>query len=103
MRFEDCVATISDELPLADRKTIREERDWLTIQSEIIRKRDDRMTTARTRKLINQLHGVPRTLYSLTVQFEKLIHPETVPIQVLWGLLYLNIRVCISTYMSVPH
>jgi serine phosphatase RsbU (regulator of sigma subunit) len=93
-RYQDIVEAISDGLLSDnDRKIITESRDFQTIQEEMQNKRLDPTISSHSRRLLNQLQPLPRTLNDLERFFQHAVHPEKLPMESLWGLLYLNFMV----------
>jgi hypothetical protein len=80
----------------ADRRTVRDPRDWQSIQQDIASKRQAREVTPQMRRLVNQYLPVPRAVYTLAAEFENSVKPEIPHTEVLWGLLHLNIKVLIT-------
>jgi hypothetical protein len=92
-RYKDIVGAILDALPQSDRTTITESRDFQTIQQEIHRKRLDTALSPNDKKLINQFQPLPGTLNDFVRFFEQNVQPHKPPMEPLWGLIYLNLKV----------
>jgi len=77
----------------ADQQKIKEPRDWQTLYSDIRRRGLDKDALPATKRLLNHLQLIPRTLATLIGIFTKAISPNEADFNVLWGLLDLNIAV----------
>lgn len=93
-RYDDILAAICEDLLSGtDRKAIRENRDWQTLQAEIHYKRVDPQLSPTGKRVLNQLQPLPRTLNDFVVYFQNAVHPETPDMNPLWGLAFLTLKV----------
>lgn len=93
-RYKDILLALDEDLlSQADRNAIREKRDWQTLQAEIQRKRLDPNLNATSKRLINRFQPLPRTLNELAGFFQHAVKPLEPPMEQLWGLVYLNLKV----------
>jgi hypothetical protein len=77
----------------ADRVYVLEPRDHNTVSTDIHAKSTDSTTSLTSRRLLSQVHQVPRSLASLSLNFTAALLPHPVNLELLWGLLSLNIKV----------
>ena len=77
----------------ADWEKIMEKRDWLSIQNDIRSRGAQHETSPVTRRLLNHMQPLPRSLKNLVDLFTKAIEPAVTSYNVVWGLLSLNIKV----------
>jgi hypothetical protein len=97
-RYKDILLALDDELLSdSDRNVINAKRDWQTLQAEILRKRLDPALNPTSRQLLNRFQPLPKTLNVLVKFFQNAVQPHEPPMEYLWGLVYLNIKV-ISLY-----
>jgi hypothetical protein len=93
-RYNDILESLNNALlSESDRKTIKEPRDWKTIQAEIQRRRQDLDISAPCKRLLDSFQPLTRTLNDLTQFLQHAVHPYKPQMEPLWGLLYLNIKV----------
>lgn len=93
-RYKDILeALLENKLSQKDGKTIAESRDFQTIQQEIHRKRLDPALSPNSKKLINQFQPLLGTLNNFVRFFERNVQPYKPPMEPLWGLVYLNLKV----------
>ena len=67
--------------------------DWELLADEIQRKLKDPASAPVAKRQMARIQPLPRTLSSLTQSFEKTLSPHEVEFGLLWGLIYLNLRV----------
>jgi hypothetical protein len=79
---------------ITDRERISESRDWQNLHTEIQRINKAPNTLPITKKLLNHMQPLPRTVANLVGYFISAIKPFETDFNVLWGLLHLNLMVC---------
>jgi hypothetical protein len=79
----------------ADRQTVQEPREWDAVTKDIQEKASD-PSYAQMRRTLLGLKPVPQTLFSLTSTFASALEPHEIEFNILWGLLFLNIKVSIQ-------
>jgi len=75
-----------------DWEKITEPWDWQSVHKEIQRRGNEREATGVTKRLLNHLQPLPRSLNNLINTFTSAIQPSVPNFNVLWGLVYLNIK-----------
>jgi hypothetical protein len=78
-----------------DRQTVQESREWSTVADDIQEKASNQIYNAQMRRILMGIQPLPRTLSNLTDTFETALTPHTVELNILWGLLYLNVKASI--------
>jgi hypothetical protein len=79
---------------LADSEKVMDKpRNWQTLHTEIRTRAADLRTAPATRRLLNNMQPLPRSLLNLLQTFAAAISPLTADFKVLWGLMDLNIKV----------
>lgn len=66
--------------------------DWQAVLKEIQKRGTEREATGVTKRLLNHLQPLPRSLNNLVNTFTSAVQPAVPRFNVLWGLLYLNIK-----------
>jgi hypothetical protein len=78
---------------LLDGETISEPQDWHTVERDIRKILADSKATPITKRLLIQIIPLPRSLDTLVTQFTAAINPFDADVNILWGLIDLNIKV----------
>jgi hypothetical protein len=78
-----------------DRQTVQEPREWSNVADDIQEKASDQIYNAQMRRLLMGIQPLPRTLSNLADTFETALAPHAVELNILWGLLYLNVKASI--------
>jgi hypothetical protein len=87
----------------ADRHTVQEPRDWEAVAEDIKEKAMDPIYSTQMRRTLLGIQLLPQTLYNLSSTFTLALTPHTIELNVLWGLLFLNIKVSWNRSMeTVP-
>jgi hypothetical protein len=68
-------------------------RNWQTLHEEINKRAAEARVGAATKRLLNHMLPLPRTLLALFQTFTKAINPYVADYKVVWGLMDLNIKV----------
>jgi hypothetical protein len=94
LRWNEMAKAASDSLssPI-DRQTVHEPRDYDMIAREIKAKASDPSFSSGMRRTLIGIQPLPRSLSNLTGSFTSVLEPQTIDVNILWGLLYLNIKV----------
>jgi hypothetical protein len=79
-----------------ERKAAAEYLYWDDVGSEIEARLKDPSSTQVMKQQMGRIQAFPNGLAKLTMAFNKLISPLEVKFDILWGLIYLNLKV--STY-----
>jgi hypothetical protein len=77
---------------LLDREKVSEPQDWQTVQSDIRKIIADPNALPVIKRLLTQIVPYPRSLATLVAQFAGAIHPFRADVNILWGLVELNIK-----------
>jgi hypothetical protein len=96
-RYNDILEAIKEQLEPNDLRTIQESRDCQTIQDMLRRRSSNPELGLPTRRLINQYRPLPWTINDLAMHFQHLVRPSEPEMELLWGLIYINIEVCLSS------
>ena len=88
------VSRPTDSIQNLDRLTVTESRAWQNLYTAIQKRANDANALPATRRYLNQLQPLPRTLENLTTAFIQSINPQDADFSVLYGLVDLNITVC---------
>lgn len=83
----------SNNIRNLDRSTVTESRAWQNLYAAIQNKANDKNALPATRRYLNQLQPLPRTLENLTTTFIQSINPQDADFSALYGLVDLNITV----------
>ena len=75
-----------------DRQTVQEYREWRTVADDIHEMASNQIYNAQMRRILMGIQPLPRTLSNLTDMFETALIPHTIELNILWGLLYLNVK-----------
>lgn len=87
------IKAYAQSLAPADEKMVLASREWSTVQTEVQEKGRSQSTPLGMRRLLMQIQPLPRSLFNLTGAFLQAILPQTVELNMLWGLLLLNVQV----------
>jgi hypothetical protein len=79
-------------MALLDREKISEPRDWQTVLRGMRKISADPQTPLATKALLTQIIPVPRSLATLVTQFAGTVHPFDAEVNIVWGLMDLNIK-----------
>ena len=66
---------------------------WHDIKDEIQAKLSDSSSTQIMKRQMSRIQALPSILVKLTMTFDGLIMPFDVKFEILWGLIYLNLKV----------
>jgi hypothetical protein len=83
-------------IPSVDWEKITEPRDWQVVHLDIRKRGNAQGVPAVTKRILNHIQPLPRSLTNLTSIFTSEILPFEADFNVLWGLLYLNIKVSLK-------
>jgi hypothetical protein len=67
--------------------------DWQDLVSEIQGKLTDAASNASMKRQMAKIQPLPRTLATLTRYFSHLVDPLELKFDLIWGLIYLNLKV----------
>ena len=96
LRWGEMVSGTCDSLSSpVDRQTVQEPRDWISVFEYIKEKAADQTYNAAMRRTLFGIQPLPKSMSNLTSSFADVLAPHTIELNVLWGLLYLNIKVSI--------
>jgi hypothetical protein len=79
-------------MALLDREKISEPQDWQTVLSDIRKIIADPQTLPVAKRLLTHIVPLPRSLATLVTQFAGALHPFEADVNVIWGLVDLNIK-----------
>ncbi len=77
----------------ADHKVVAKYNDWQDLVEEIHGKLTDSASTPAMKRLLGRIQPLPRLLSTLTRRFASLVAPSDVRFDLVWGLIYLNLKV----------
>lgn len=101
LRWGEMVKAATDSLSSpVDRGTVLEPRDWSAVAEEIKERASDQACNATMRKTLHTIQPLPKSLSNLTSSFTDVLAPYKIEFNILWGLLFLNIKVSIRTDSS---
>lgn len=90
---------------VVDLKIIAKYGDWDDIKEEIHGKLMDTSSTPAMKRHLGRVQPLPRTLSNLTRHFANLVAPQVARFDLVWGMIYLNLKVrnfsCVSNSTSV--
>jgi hypothetical protein len=93
-RWKEMVNAACDSLTsIVDRQTVQEPRDWKTVAEDIREKASDQTCSVSMRRTLLGLVSLPMSLANITSSFTDVLAPYTIELKVLWGLLFLNVKV----------
>lgn len=78
--------------PVLDREKVKESIDWQTVQNDLRKHMNDPSTPPQARRLLSAIMPFPRALQTLVGQFTGSINPYDVDVNILWGLVDLNLK-----------
>lgn len=87
---------------LLDREKVTQPGDWQKAQGYIRQIIADPPTPHVTKRLLTQIIPLPRSLYTLVGQFAGAIHPTVPDVEIIWGLVELNIKVRLRAILHRP-
>lgn len=79
-----------------DRRMAARYGDWQDVVTDIQSRLKDAGSGLSMKRQISKIMPLPRTLADLTRTFSKLVHPREVKFDLLWGLIYLVLKVSYS-------
>ncbi|KAG4441573.1 hypothetical protein IFR05_002958 [Cadophora sp. M221] len=91
-RWEDIVHSATSRLSPQDQKAASDYIYWQDVKDEIQAKLSDSSSTQNMKRQMSRIHAFPSVLVKLTMTFDGLIVPFDVKFDVLWGLIYLNLK-----------
>jgi hypothetical protein len=77
---------------LPDREKVTETQDWHTVESDIRKVLAHPPALPFTKRLLIQIIPLPRTIDTLITQFTAAINPFNADVNIIWGLVDLNIK-----------
>ncbi|CZR55427.1 uncharacterized protein PAC_05315 [Phialocephala subalpina] len=98
LRWADTVKTSTDRLTASDLQIASKYTEWQDLASEIQAKLTESPSTPLIRRQIVKIQPLPHALASLTRKFSNLVTPEEVNFEIIWGLVYLNLKL---SYLSI--
>ena len=101
VRWGEMVKAATESLSSpVDRATVLEPRDWNNVADEIRERASDQTCNAAMRKTLHTILPLPKSLSNLTSSFTDVLAPHKIELNIIWGLLFLNIKVSIRTDSS---
>lgn len=91
-RWKDILNSISGRLPKSDLDIASKYHDWQDLSSEIQGKIMDPASTALVKRNMSRIQQLPSVLATLLRNFSSLLVPFEVKFDLLWGLVYLNLK-----------
>lgn len=95
-RWDDISTTAISRLSPDDQKLAGDYLYSQDLQHEIQSKLNDSSSTQIMKRQMNRILSFPGVLARLTMTFERLTKPIDVKFDVLWGLIYLNLKVRVT-------
>jgi hypothetical protein len=95
-RLRDVLNSAGAILSPSDQKIASKYHGWHEVVTEIQGKLIDPSSTRDMKRQMGRIQPFPRTLNTLTQAFESLVVPHPVKFDVLWGMVYLNLKVNVS-------
>ncbi|KAH8602769.1 hypothetical protein B0O99DRAFT_587847 [Bisporella sp. PMI_857] len=92
LRWEDLLKGMAEKLTNEDRQVITRFREWQTLTAEIQSKVTDSVASPAMKREMSKIHQLPRNLGFLAKEFMNLVKPNNISFELLWGLIYLNLR-----------
>ena len=83
---------------MVDLNSAAEYLHWQDIATEIEAKVEDSSSTNIMKRQMGRIQTFPNVLARLTMTFDKLILPLEVKFDLLWGLIYLNLKAGTGSY-----
>jgi hypothetical protein len=96
-RLRDVLNSGGAILSPSDQKTASKYYGWHEVVMEIQGKLTDTSSTRDMKRQMGRIQPFPRTLNTLTQAFESLVVPYPVKFDVLWGMVYLNLKVTLGS------
>jgi len=94
LRWGEMVKAATESLSSpVDRATVLEPRDWSAVAEEIKERASDQSCNATMKKTLHTIQPLPKSLSNLTSSFTDVLAPYEIELNILWGLLFLNIKV----------
>lgn len=94
LRWKEMVLGACESLSSAvDRQTVQEPRNWEAVTEDIQERANGPTCNATTRRILLGIQPLPRTLFNLSDTFTTALAPHDIELNILWGLLFLNIKV----------
>jgi hypothetical protein len=87
------IDTRANELSSADLRTVQECPDWPALYQIMGKKRAEPNQKPIIKALISQIQSLPRTLGNLHGSFIRAMNPHAVRSELLWGFMWLNVKV----------
>jgi len=102
LRWEEMVTAACESLSSpVDRQLVQEPRDSMAVADDIKEKASDQTCTASMRRTLMTIVSLPKSLSNLTSSFIEVLAPHNIEFNILWGLLFLNIKVSVRTDSSL--
>jgi len=92
-RWTDILRTAAERLSSSDHEVIANISDWQDLVDEIQMKLTDPASTSIMKRQMARIQPLPRALYTITRLFSNLVVPIEVKFDLLWGMIYLNLKV----------
>jgi len=80
-------------LMIADKKLAANYRDWQNLVNEIQGKITDPTSTSAMKRNMSKIQPISRLFSTLTRMFSSKVEPFEVKFDLLWGLVFLNLKV----------
>jgi len=92
------VSPMGISLTWVDQNSAAEYLYWQDIATEIEARLKDSSSTTIMKRQMGRIQTFPNVLAKLTMTFDKLIFPLEVKFDLLWGMIYLNLKASKSSY-----
>ena len=93
LRWREMVSGACESLSARDRQTVQASHSWESVTEDIQEKAADQKHDSTTRRILMGLQPLPRTLYNLCETFTLALDPHEIELNIIWGLLFLIIKV----------
>jgi len=80
-------------LTLEDKSAAAKYTEWQVLTAEIQAKLTDPLSTPALKREMSKLHQLPRSLGFLAREFMNLVQPHPIKFELIWQLIYLNLKV----------
>ncbi|PMD63260.1 uncharacterized protein K444DRAFT_626991 [Hyaloscypha bicolor E] len=91
-RWQDIVTTATDRLTVSDHQTASKYHDWQDLASEIAVKLAETPSNSFVKRHMIKIQPLPHVLTTFTRKFSNIMIPSIVDFELLWGLIYLNLK-----------
>jgi hypothetical protein len=93
-RWKDILRNTSERLLPSDLEIASKYHDWQDLSSEIQSKIKDPASTTPVIKHMGRIQPLPSVLAALFRNFSNLLAPFVIKFDLVWGIVYLNLKVC---------